>query len=175
MIEKIEDTPLWEKLKNNTLGDSTNLFILVNTKVKLSMSQGYCNLPPIGDQDLEDISEDLSEDSSYNKDDYKTARDNFSDSFNNLPVSFQIPSILHAMGQQTIYKQLLDYYETLSLTYDADYITLCFKDWMNQLPVEILNTSDGSGIQESTQSWDVCMAYVFYISLNLYLLKKENE
>ena len=30
MIEKIEDTPLWEKLKNNTLGDSTNLFILVN-------------------------------------------------------------------------------------------------------------------------------------------------
>ena len=71
MIEKIEDTPLWEKLKNNTLGDSTNLFILVNTKVKLSMSQGYCNLPPIGDQDLEDISEDLSEDSSYNKDDYK--------------------------------------------------------------------------------------------------------
>ena len=211
MIEKTEDAPLWESLKENSIAVERIAFIQVCTKVCIAVSPllwgdyvAVCGMPAdkwswlssTEDTSIAISSEDPETNAHVRK--YDVDLDEYEKTLDELEAEWYVNSpdtgdlftlesnstqahfatsegsgnnrnsALRVLRSRDLYLNLIAYYHTLCEYYGQDFMETCFKNWLEETPLTTLDMPGFHGSQPK------CLRGVFYISLNLYLLKMLN-
>lgn len=212
MIEKTEDAPLWESLKENTIAVERIAFIQVCSKVCITVApllwgdnDAVCGMPAdkwswlssTEDTSMAISSEDPETNAHVRKydidlDEYNKTLDEleaewyvnspdtgnlFTLESNSTQAHFatseangMVPySALRVLRSRDLYLNLMAYFHTLCEYYGHGFLETCFEHWLEETPLTTLDMPGFHGSQPN------CLRGVFYISLNLYLLKMWNH